>query len=76
MLADAQRTVRVKAPGELQPKLILFPHFTGIGLVGKFHGLALSLHSHAPDRLAEGKPLTGMRFLAHQIVPFAGVPHG
>ncbi len=76
MLANAERSVGIDAPGKLDPKLVFFPDFAGIGLVSELHWLAQPFGDHAQDRLAEGDPASGMCFLTLNVVPLATHTHG
>src|SRR5438876_9231224 len=71
VFAYAETTVRVDAPGEFNPELVLFPHFTWIGLVGVVDRLAAALFIDTQDRLVKADPTSCMCFFTHQVVTFA-----
>src|SRR5437764_15407439 len=76
VFAYAETTVRVDVPREFNPELILFPHFTWIGLIGIFYRLTIAFFEDTQDWLAEADPARCMRFLAHQVMTFAPNAHG
>ena len=75
MLADAERAVRIDAPGERRPELALFPDLAGVRLVGGVDGLAALFARDAQHRLAEAEPLRRVRLLAHRVVALGAEAH-
>ena len=76
VLPDAEAAVGVYAPGELDPELVFFPHFAGVGFIGEGHGLAVAAGGFAQHRLPEGDPGAGMCFVAVDVVALRGQAHG
>ena len=80
VLADAQGAVRVDAPGQLDPELVLFPHLPEPGLPvrlpGGGEGLAPPFQGHPEHRLAKADPARRMGLLAHEVVALGGQAHG
>jgi len=68
VLADAERPVGVRAPGDLDPELVLLPHLARVGLVGELHLPAHALHRDALHRLAEAQPAPGVGLVGVGVV--------
>src|SRR5207244_1243271 len=68
VLPDAERAVRVDAPGELDPELVLFPDFAGIRLTRVGDGTSQPLQRGAAHRLPEAEPLRVVRLVRVEVV--------
>ena len=75
MLTDTQAAIRVDTPRQLNPEFILFPHLTGVYLIGKGKVFALPAGILTQHRLAEGHPHTTVGFVAVDIMTLGGQPH-
>ena len=77
---DTQGAVGIDAPGQLDPELVLFPHFPQpgfhMGLPGGVEGLAPPFHGDPQHRLAKTDPARRVGLLAHEIVPLRRQAHG
>ena len=67
VLTDAARSIGVDAPGEVDPELVLFPHFTGVRLPGVGHALPHAFLVGAHDGLTIGEPHSGVGLLTLDI---------
>ena len=75
ILLYTEASIRINAPGKLNPELILFPHLTDICLPGIFNRIAHLCVSNTKNRLTERNPLAGMGFITDKIMPLGGMAH-
>ena len=73
--ADAAAPVRVDAPRQLQPELVLLPHLSRIRVARVRHLLAEAGAGGAEHGLAEGDPLAVVRLVGVQVVTLGAVSH-
>src|SRR5262249_20524817 len=74
--SDAERTIRVDAPGELDPELVLLPDLARIDLPAVLDRLSKATSSRSQDRLTKPEPLRVMRLVRVEIVPLGAHAHG
>src|SRR2546426_8818720 len=79
IFSDPERTIRIDAPGELDPELVLLPDLTKPGrlvrLPREVERLAALLERHPEHRLTEADPACRVSLLRHEIVTLGGVAH-
>ena len=74
-LADAAAPVRVDAPRQLEPELVLLPHLSRIRVARVRHLLAEAGAGGAEHGLPEGDPLAVVRLVGVQVVTLRAVSH-
>src|ERR1700674_5823737 len=74
-MANAKTAVRVDAPGEIEPELVLLPDLAGVHLARVFYVLALAFTSRTQHRLAKTEPLRVVRFVRMNVVAFRAQTH-
>ncbi len=75
VLPYAHLAVRVHAPTEIDPELVVLPDLARVGLVCILDVLASPPGRLAQHRLPEGEPHAGVGLLAHDVVPLGCQPH-
>ena len=76
MVPYTQRFIGVHLPRKLDPEFILFPHLTGVHLVGELNFSPFPPSILSQHRLAKSDPDRGMCFIGVEIVTFASMAHG